>query len=397
MTDRPTVDRNASTLFVLTAFVLAAVNLRPAIASVPPVLEVIRVELALSYTAVSLLTTIPMFCMGLFAFLTPRVARYGRERGLFWAIVLIGLATAARVAGNSVAILFVTTVVVGIAIAVGQTLLPALVDEYFPERAAFATGVYSISLALGATFAAGLTVPVYQIADSWTAALASWALLAVVAAVVLVVLVRGGSGDSERVSEPPRRLPWRSPIAWAVTLFFVGASTVFYSGLTWLAPRYVAIGWDETTAGFLLTTFTLTQVVGMGLFMLFGDRVADRRPWILAMGGVTAASIVAIGLTPSTYPWLLAALLGSGSGGLFTIALTLPIDLAADGPTTDRLATMGLGIGYMVAAVGPSVVGGIRDVTGSYVPAFVALGAVSVSMTLLGVAFRPGNDGTVGA
>ncbi|TYT63978.1 MFS transporter [Natrialba swarupiae] len=397
MSDRPTAGRNASTLFVLIAFVLAALNLRPAIASVPPVLEVIRADLALSYTAVSLLTTIPMFCMGLFAFLTPRIAQYGRERGLFWAIVLVGLATAARIAGDSVAILFVTTIVVGIAIAVGQTLLPALVNEYFPDRAAFATGVYSISLAVGATLAAGLTVPVYQIGGSWTLALASWAVLAVAAAVVLVPLVRGSRSDSGNGVDAPQRLPWRTPIAWAVTLFFVCASTIFYSGLTWLAPRYVALGWDESTAGFLLTTFTLTQVVGMGLFMLFGDRISDRRPWIFGMGSVTAASLVAIAVAPSTYPWLLVAVLGSGSGGLFTIALTLPIDLAADGSTTDRLATMGMGIGYMVAAIGPSVVGGIRDVTGSYVPAFVALGTVGVFMIALGVAFRPGNDGAVGA
>ncbi|WP_124193116.1 MFS transporter [Natrarchaeobius oligotrophus] len=395
MTEGATVDRRLSGLLVLTAFVLAAINLRPAIASVPPVLEVIRADLALSYTAVSLLTTIPMFCMGLFAFLTPRVARYGRERGLFWAIVFVGLATAARIAGHSTAVLFATTVVVGIAIAVGQTLLPALVGEYFPERTAFATGVYSISLAIGAILAAGFAAPIYQFANSWTLSLAVWSLLAVLAAVVLVPLVREGDDRPGKSSDGRRRLPWRSPLAWSVTLFFVGTSTIFYSGLTWLAPRYVALGWTETSAGFLLTVFLLAQPIGMGLFTLLGDRFDDRRPWILGMGAITAVGAIAIALAPHLSPWLVVIALGTGSGGLFAIALTLPVDLAPDGQATDRLATMAMGIGYVISAFGPSIVGSVRDLTGSYVPSFVALCVVSVFLVILGTAFEPARTGTI--
>lgn len=160
--DKPSTAEQRRSRFItpnivaLAVISLAALNLRPAIASIPPVIEPIRADLALSYTAVSFLTTIPVFCMGLFAFLTPRIARYGRERMLFWAIIVLGGATAARVGGRSTFVLFTTTVVIGVAIAIGQTLLPALVGEYFPDRTAFATGIYSISLALGATIASGM-------------------------------------------------------------------------------------------------------------------------------------------------------------------------------------------------------------------------------------------------
>ncbi len=381
---------------MLIAFVLAALNLRPAIASVPPVLEVIRADLALSYTAVSLLTTIPMFCMGLFAFLTPRIAQYGRERGLFWAIVLVGLATAARIAGDSVAILFVTTIVVGIAIAVGQTLLPALVNEYFPDRAAFATGVYSISLAVRATLAAGLTVPVYQIGGSWTLALASWAVLAVAAAVVLVPLVRGSRSDSGNGVDAPQRLPGGLRSRGRSRSFRLRVDDfLLRAHLVSAAIRRARLGRVHRR----LSADDVYADTSRRNGAVHAVRRPDLRPPTVDFrdGERDGCEPRRDRRCPSTYPWLLVAVLGSGSGGLFTIALTLPIDLAADGSTTDRLATMGMGIGYMVAAIGPSVVGGIRDVTGSYVPAFVALGTVGVFMIALGVAFRPGNDGAVGA
>lgn len=219
--------------------------------------------------------------------------------------------------GRSTFVLFTTTVVIGVAIAIGQTLLPALVGEYFPDRTAFATGIYSISLALGATIAFGMAAPIHHAIGSWPVSLAVWAFLAVVAALALGRWRSSNDSQSRPdVAATQSRLPWRSPVAWVVTLFNAGASAVFYSGLTWLAPRYVALGWSETTAGFLLTGYALTQVIGMGLFSLFGDRFDDRRPWIWLMGLITAASAIAIGIVPEFRPWFLVAAFGTGSGGL---------------------------------------------------------------------------------
>ena len=395
-TSRQTSSSTISGVVALLAISLAALNLRPAIASISPVIEPIRADLVLSYTAVSFLTTIPVFCMGLFAFVTPRVSQYGRERVLFWSIIILGVATAARIGGGNAFILFTTTIVVGITIAIAQTLLPALVGEYFPERTAFATGIYSISLALGATIASALTAPIYNAVGSWPISLASWALLAVAAALVLLPLTKSSESHSRETMESNQsQLPWKSPLAWMVTLFTAGTSAIFYSGLTWLAPRYVALGWNETTAGFLLTVYTLTQVIGMGLFSLFGDRFNDRRPWIWFMGLITSASLVVIAIEPEFYPWLVVTLFGAGSGGMFAIALVLPVEFASDNQATDRLATMAMGIGYMIAAIGPSLVGGFRDLVGGYAPAFVTLCIVSVVTIGFGHLLRPAKQGTV--
>ena len=140
---------------VLAGLVLAALNFRPAFASVSPVLETVRQDLGLSRAAASLLTTIPVLCMGVFAFGAARIGdRVGLERGVLWTIVLIGIATAGRLAGDAALALFATTVLVGIGIAVGQALLPAVVKRYFPDRAALVTGLYTVGFNAGAAVAA---------------------------------------------------------------------------------------------------------------------------------------------------------------------------------------------------------------------------------------------------
>lgn len=140
---------SASAPFLLGLF-LVALNLRPAIASVSPVLETIRQDLGLSRALLGLLTTIPVVCMSVFALVAPRVAgRIGAERAMLWSIVLIGTAVAGRLAAGRPGVLFFTTLVAGVGIALAQSLLPAIVKGWFPDRAALVTGLYTVGMTSG--------------------------------------------------------------------------------------------------------------------------------------------------------------------------------------------------------------------------------------------------------
>jgi CP family cyanate transporter-like MFS transporter len=71
---------------------LVAVDLRPGIVSVGPMLEQIRGEFAISNTQASLLTVIPNVLMGLLALPTPWLARrFGRDRVILAALAVLGL------------------------------------------------------------------------------------------------------------------------------------------------------------------------------------------------------------------------------------------------------------------------------------------------------------------
>jgi MFS transporter, CP family, cyanate transporter len=379
------------------ALILVALNLRPAIASVPPVLPDIQRDLQLSGTAAGALTALPVVCLGLFAPVAARLAaRFGVDRVVAWALVVLGAGTLARAVGGAVG-LFAATFLAGIGLAVGGALLPGIVKAHVAaDRQATVTGLYTTGLAGGALLAAALTVPLRNLlGGSWAPALAVWALLAVAAlAVWRRVAPPPGPGPDPPAgpAPPPGRggLPWRSGLAWRVTLYTGLQSLLFYASLTWLSPLFQAHGWSAERAGALLAVFSLTQLVATLGLPVLADRTGDRRPWIALAVSACTAGLLALAVAPLAAPWLVAAVIGFGTGGQFAMALTLLVDAAADPAASRRLSGMAFLVGYLLAAVGPAAVGGLYDATGGFTAAFLALTAVGVVTLALGVSVRRG-------
>jgi CP family cyanate transporter-like MFS transporter len=317
---------------LLVGLFLVALNLRPAISSVPPVLETIHQDLGLGRAYLGLLTTIPILCMSVLALVVPKISgRIGVERAVLWSVILIGAAVAGRLAGGQPGVLFITTLVAGVGIAVAQSLLPAVVKGWFPDWAALATGLYTVGITGGLALAALATVPIERtLGGFWPGALAAWSLLAVVAAIFWSPLAsRARSSPRPRGEHEQARLPWRSGRAWSVALFFGAESCLFFSSLTWIAPLYVDQGLDEGCAGLLLAVFALVRVPSAFVFPALADLSGDRRPWlaltlILITFGFCAAGLVPLA-TPWA-PWAWVVVLGLGIGGLFSLVLTLPLD-----------------------------------------------------------------------
>jgi MFS transporter, CP family, cyanate transporter len=380
---------------LLVGLLLVALNLRPAISSVPPVLETIRQDLGLGRAYLGLLTTIPVLCMSIFALAAPKISgRIGAERAVLWSVILIGVAVAGRLAAGQPGVLFITTLVAGIGIAVAQSLLPAVVKGWFPDRAALVTGLYTVGITGGLALAALTTVPIERtLGGFWPGALAAWSLLAAVAAVFwLPLTARARSVSLPEVAHERARLPWRSGRAWSVAFFFGAESCLFFSSLTWIAPLYVDQGLDEGHTGLLLAVFALVRVPSAFLFPTLADRSGDRRPWLALTLILATFSFCAAGLVPLVTPWapwVWVVVLGLGVGGLFPLALTLPLDYSANADEAGRLTAMTFFVGYVVAAVGPVAVGALRDATGGYAVPFVALAALSVAMLVSSFQFRP--------
>jgi CP family cyanate transporter-like MFS transporter len=380
---------------LLVGLLLVALNLRPAISSVPPLLETIRQDLGLGRAFLGLLTTIPVLCMSIFALAAPKISgRIGAERAVLWSVILIGVAVAGRLAAGQPGVLFGTTLVAGVGIAVAQSLLPAVVKGWFPDRAAFVTGLYTVGITGGLALAALTTVPIERtLGGFWPGALAAWSLFAAVAVVFwLLLTARARSVSRPEVAYERARLPWRSGRAWSVALFFGAESCLFFSSLTWLAPLYIDRGLDEGHTGLLLAVFALVRVPSAFVFPALADRSGDRRPWLaltltLATFGFCAAGLVPL-VTPWA-PWAWVVVLGLGVGGLFPLALTLPLDYSADADEAGRLTAMTFFVGYIVPAVGPVAVGALRDATGGYAVPFVALAALSVAMLVSSFQFPP--------
>ncbi|HEY6710664.1 MAG TPA: MFS transporter [Rubrobacter sp.] len=389
--------RLRSFLLVL-GIVLLAANLRPALTGVAPLIGQIRADTGISNGVAGLLTTLPLLAFGLLSPIAPRVARrFGMERVLLASLLVLVAGILLRWAGV-VAALFLGTVVLGAAIAVANVLLPGLVKREFPEHAGLMTSVYSTSLGISAALAAGMSVPLAQLAGiGWRGALAVWALPVLLAGVAwLPQLSRSDQpADPDARSSPGVRDLWRSPLAWKVTLFMGLQSLSYYVTLTWLPEILQAEGMGAARAGWMLGLSQAVAIVTMFLSPMIAERRPSQRGVVVVavgMSGVGALGLLVAGSTASTL-WVV--LLGLGQGAAFSLALTFFALRAPDPGHASALSGMAQSVGYLLAAGGPFLFGVLRDVTGAWKVPLALLLTVTICLLIAGIGAA--RDDQVGA
>ncbi|MBV9335154.1 MAG: MFS transporter [Solirubrobacterales bacterium] len=376
--------------------VLLAANLRPAAAAVGPLLDRIRADTGLSATGAGVLTTLPVLCFGALAPLAPRLSRRLGERttvALALLLVLFGLLV--RLVPG-LGFLFFGTAVAGMAIAVGNVLLPVLVRGNFPDHVGLLTGMYSTALIGFAALAAGISVPIADaFGGGWRPGLAIWALPAAVAlAVWAPQLARRQPASQPRDEEPHGvRALLRDRVAWAVTLFFATQSAGFYATLAWLPSVFHSHGISTVRAGVLLSLSLLVGLVPALTVPSMATRARDQRLFVLAFVSCAAAGWLGIILAPTAAPYLWVVLLGFGQNASFPLALTLIVLRGGTVTSTAGLSTLAQTVGYLVAAAGPLLIGAVHDATGSWTPALIVLLALLAPQLLVGLA--AGRDCTV--
>jgi MFS transporter, CP family, cyanate transporter len=375
----------------LVVLVAVAINLRPTLAAVPPVLDTIQADLGLSATGAGLLTALPVVCMGLFAPVGAALARrVGREAAVACALALVAAGTLVRGLKAAPLTLYGGTLVAGIGIALGGVLLPGVVKAWFPARAGTVTGLYTAGLVTGAMVAAAATVPLMQaLGVGWPGGIAVWGLAAAAALAAWVPVTRRPRAGAGPAAPGRARLPWGSGVAWRVTLYMGSQSLLYYAALTWLSPLFVDAGWTAGRAGLLLGLFSFTQIFSALAVPALADRTGDHRPWIALCVGLATVMLAAFALVPTAAPWLWAALLGLGVGGMFALALTLLVKLASSAAAAARLSGMALLVGYLLAATGPVLAGALYDAVGNYRVPFLVLAGIGAATLALGVSVRP--------
>ena len=175
----------SSDAILLAGVVLVAINLRPAAASIGPLISRIEHDTGLSSGWASALTTLPVLCFGALAPLAPVLAkRFGVRSSLAGAMVVLLAGIAMRLVPGD-AFLFIGTALAGSAIATGNVLLPVLVRRDFSGRTATVMALYSTALVGFAALAAGVSVPIADaFGGGWKGGLGIWAVPAAVAALV---------------------------------------------------------------------------------------------------------------------------------------------------------------------------------------------------------------------
>lgn len=382
---------------LLAGFALAALNLRPAIAGVSPLLDEIMNDVGLTPAGGGAITTVMVVCLGVFGPVTPMLARrVGLDRTLLAGLLVIAAGLVLR-GLDGAPVLYLGSALAATAIAVMNVSMPGIVKEHFPTRVNLLTGVYVSCVVAGAAVASALVIPLERATGyGWRGVSALLAVPALLAALFwLPQALRGQAGGQN--GPRPFGMVLRSRVTWYVTALMGLQSLTFYVMLAWLPTIFLEAGLPADQAGYLLSLTNAVQVVTSLAVPVLAGRRASQVPYVVGAGALTVLGYLGMLLAPAAAPWLWMVVLGIGQGASFALALLI-IALRPSSPAeVTALSAVAQSVGYAIAAVGPLLFGFLRQVSGGWtVPLLAGLGVLAVQIVAGWLAGRPATLGRAG-
>lgn len=385
---------------LLVGIALVAVNFRGPLVAIAPVIGEIEADLGLSPTAAGLLTSLPVLC---FALGTPIAAwtirLTGAERAV--AVSLIGaLAGTIIRSGGTTAAAFAGTIVIGLAIAIGNVVLPVVIRrDVPPERAQLVTGVYAAMMNIGSLATALLTAPLAE-AIGWQLAILSWSAFMIVALVVWgihlrFVTIENAEAREEEVLAVTGSLPavdaeattrarsaWRNPMTWLLAAAFAAQSFSFYGLTAWL-PSLLAdeFGLSPVEAGAAASLFQLSAIAGaLGAPLLSNARPVWLQPALV--GALWISLPLGLLVAPEAYAvWI--SLGGIAQGAGFVVIISTVVRITRDDREATQMSALVQAGGYVLAASGPPLLAALHQASGGWQQPMLAVLVATVSFLVL--------------
>lgn len=370
---------------LLIGIILVAANLRAPITAVGPIIGEIRSATGISNTLAGALTTLPLLAFALLSPFAARIARkIGIEHTLLAGMVVLTIGILIR-SIPGVGMLFLGTLLLGLAISVCNVLVPSLVKREFPERIGVMTGIYAVSMNLCGAIASGISIPITRgLGLGWGAALGCWALLSFAAMLIWLPQLRNRRQTSISQSFKKGGYLWRSRLAWSVTIYMGSQSLVFYMMVAWLPEILQQRGMSNETAGWMLSLLQFIILPLTFVVPVLASRFSNQRKLVVTAG--ISLIIGCLGLISGNLSlivlWMI--LLGIGIGSAFSLAMMFFVLRTRDSQQAAELSGMAQAVGYLMAATGPTLFGVLHDVTNGWTLPLFFLLASAIMLTIAG-------------
>lgn len=372
----------------LLLIMLLALNLRPILTSIGPLLEAMRASTGLGYQQAALLTALPVLCMGLVPLTQPWLRRWLSEHGgMLFGLGAIAAACLWRLQAASAWALIVSALLAGIGVALVQGMMPGLVNRWFPQRLAASMGLYSAALMTGGGLAAVLGPHISEYFQRWQVGLGIWAVPALLAMLAWGVL-RPRQAPAQ-ASGAARGHWFGNRRAWLLALYFGLINGGYTSMVAWLPAYHLEHGGTAQGGGDLVGLMTVFQVIGALGMPLLLRHLVDRRPGLWLALLVQLCGFSGLLLAPNSAMGLWVGLIGFGLGSCFSLSLTLTLEHVKTPAEAGSLAAFVQGIGFIITGIVPYITGWLRDVSGDFQASWTLLTLTVVAMLLVTARFVP--------
>lgn len=382
-------------LLIIGVLIIAA-NLRAPLTSVGSVISFIRDDLGISNALAGSITTLPLLAFALFSPVVPKIAyKFGMNWTIFISLIIlvIGIMIRSLFGVNA---LFIGTMLIGIGIATGNVLLPALIKISFPLKVGLMMGLYGVLMNVFAAFASGLSVPIASIDGlDWKASLMFWGILAIIATVLWLPQLKNKKQPATQ-PEPKQATTktksglLRSPLAWHITIFMGVQSLIFYTLITWLPELLYIHGYQADTAGWMLFLYQFAIIPATFVVPIIAERMKDQRLLAAIVAGLFFVGILGLLTGAKSLIVLSIIVIGIACGSAFSLSMMFFTLRATDGKQAADISGMAQSVGYLLAAFGPVLFGWLKDVTHSWTFSIATLLVGSIILFITGL--KAGED-----
>ena len=344
---------------------IAAINMRAGLTIMSPLIPILKEQYNLSSFLLSFLTSLSVLCFAGSAFLMPLIGKIGgTNRIISTSLIVLTMAIFLRAVGN-VPMLFVSSLTVGIAIAVLNFSLPVWVKENTEDHSGLVTGIYITTMGVFAALSVAVAVPLARATSwGWRLAMVPWIVIGLISSIWWAIRNAKSPRNSHMaVSTKFHGELLRKPGAWSIAIFFGLQSMLFYGTATWLPTILVSKGFTLSNAGFAVSiTGLMGSVIGI-VAPHYSSKLRDLRALLLFLGFIVAGSFLAIIFDNGwrLIIWLLISNIGLSI--TFPLSLLLTVTRSVEAGETRSLSIMAQSVGYLMAAFAPGIVGAIFDAT----------------------------------
>lgn len=387
-------------IFIILGIIFISFNLRAPITAVGSVVKMISAEFNLTSGMAGFITTLPLIA---FAVVSPFVSGISRKLGygktMFFGLIIMLLGELVR-SYTGVIGLFVGTGLLGVGIAIGNVLIPSVIKLKFAQNIGKMTSVYTSSMCIFAAIGAGISMPLAEdMGFGWKNSLAIWFLLTMLTLIIWLPQIKEGKSDNsvhktDVKSTSSSTSIWANKTAWFVTIFMGIQSLLFYSMVAWLPTIVISKGFEDSFAGTIALIYQLVAIPATLLIPFLCDKFKHQKHLVSLTCCIYLAGMMLFLVTSSALTMVLSILLISlGMGGSISLSIAFISLRSPHAQKASELSGMSQSVGYLLAAIGPTLMGAIYDASHSWSIPIIIFIVLIVFLALIG--WQAGNDVTV--
>ena len=365
----------------LTVWAHLAVGLN--LQAIAPLLPLIRDEFGINNSTAGLLIAVALIIFAVFGLPgSVLVSRFGVRRTYTLSWLMVGLLALSAFSPN-----FAGLITLRIIYGIGMALLmpatgPLIMGWFRPSGALVVTSLNVAAMSLGITISSSVAAPLAEHVG-WDGALSVFGVVGLAGAFAWMLLGRvgvEGSGVSNIFSWNIIAQTLRVRTVLVLGLGDAAAFAQYVALASWLPTFYnESRGMSLTEAGLITGVLPFAGIFAVLFAGVLALRVSSRRIFFIVPGVMIGVGGLGSALIDNTVVGLVSvSLLGIGSWLYVPILLVLPMEL--EGMTPAKVAVVW---GWIMTASGlggfisPLVVGGIRDISGSFVPGFLVFAVLA--------------------